>query len=133
MRKQEISYYSGGEDVTKAREQCEIKLQVLANLLNQFLILTLVTGLAAGVHGKNAAPLVLILIFGDKMEVQVTSCIAIGAVIDLVRVKSGLQCAGYPGDVCEVRISFFIRQERHVADMALVRDDDTAWMALLFE
>ena len=105
MRKQEISYYSGGEDVTKAREQCEIKLQVLANLLNQFLILTLVTGLAAGVHGKNAAPLVLILIFGDKMEVQVTSCIAIGAVIDLVRVKSGLQCAGYPGDVCEVRRS----------------------------
>ena len=61
------------------------------------------------------------------------SGISICPVIHLVRVEDLMHCCSYFIDVFDICSSFLCGELRNLADMLLVRDNDTSRMALLLE
>ena len=61
------------------------------------------------------------------------SGIAVSAVIYLVRMEGGLQRAGNMGDISKESVPLLVREQGHIAEMALVSDNNTAGMALLLK
>ena len=64
-----------------------IKLQSSLDLCDHFVVLSVGQLLQTGVHCEGGAPLILILVLGNQVEVQVAAAVAVSAVVDLIGVE----------------------------------------------
>lgn len=67
------------------------------------------------------------------MHVQMASGIAIGAIVNLVRIEYFVDCLCGPVHVREEAAAVLVGNINDFTDMVLIRDDAAAAVALLFE
>ena len=108
-------------------------LQVLFDLLNHFLIFTLAELHLAGVHGKGGTPFKCIPVFGHQVEMQVAAAVAVGTVVDLIRMESLVNSPGGSGNVRHKRVPLLFADVHQLADVVLIGYNDPAGVALLLE
>ena len=103
------------------------------DLLDHLVVLGVGELLQAGVHGEGSAPLVLVLVLGNQVEVQVAAAVAVGAVVDLVGMEGLVDGAGSLSHIGEEGVALLVGDVHQLGNMILVGHDDTAGMALLLE
>ena len=108
-------------------------LQVCLDLFDHFGIFFVGQLLQAGIHGKNAAPFKLILVLGNKVEVQVAAGVAVSTIVDLVGIDCGVESRGSAVNIGEESVAVFVADVDDFADVILISYDAAAGMALLLE
>lgn len=101
------------------------------DLSDKLLILRIGKRCPVGIHRKDIAPLIAILVLGHEVHVQVVHRIPIGAEVDLVRVKDFVQAEGCPVDVLDVLGTLFLRELCDVIHVAPAGDNHPSRVALL--
>ena len=108
-------------------------LQVGLDLLDHLGVLLFGQVSLARVHGEDAAVLKLTLILRHEMEVQVAAGVAVGAIVDLLGRKGGVDGLGGAVHIGKVGVALLVGDVHDLADVILIGHDAAARMALLLE
>ena len=110
-----------------------IALQIRLDLFDHGGILFLGQISLAGVHRKYAAPLILILIFWNKMEMQMMTCITICTIIYLIWMEQLVHCLCHLCNIFHVSSALLWCQFNNLAHMLFMCHDNSSRMTLLLK
>ena len=88
---------------------------------------------AVGIHREHRLPLESVPVLGAEVKMQMMPVIAIGAVVDLVRMEGLVQCLRHVIHVIEKGGPFLVGQVHDFGNVMLRSNDNTTLMALLLE
>ena len=108
-------------------------LQVSLDLLNHFLILGIAEVHIAGIHLERAAVVGTVHILRSQVKMQVRQLVAIGAIIDFLRVESLLHGTRHSGHIGHKGVTLLVRELVEVVHVVLVGHKAAAAIGLLLE
>lgn len=86
-----------------------------------------------GIHAERAAIIGTVDIFWRKMEMEMRQLVAVGAIVDFLRVKHLVHRAGYTGYVIHKCVALLRCQFEKIVDMTVVGYETTPTVGLLFK
>lgn len=86
-----------------------------------------------GIHAERAAIVGTVDIFWCKMEVEMRQLVAVGAIVDFLRVKHLVHRAGHAGYVIHKCVALLRCQFEKIIDMTVVGYETTPTVGLLFK
>ena len=107
--------------------------QIRLDFLDHLGVFAVAEHCLAGVHGKDAAPLIPVAILGYQMDVQVAAGVSVSAVIKLLRMESCVNRLCSAGYVFHESRTFLCTYIDDLADVIFVSNNAAPWMALLAE
>ncbi len=87
----------------------------------------------AGIHAECATIVGTVDIFWCKMEVEMRQLVAVGAIVDFLRMKHLVHRAGHAGDIIHKRVTLLRCQLKEIVDMAVIGNETTPTVSLLFK
>ena len=108
-------------------------LKICLDFLNHFLVLSIGEIHLTRIHLERAAVVGAIDILGSQMEVEVRQLVAVGTIVDFLRIESALHGTGYTSHIGHEGITLFIGEFVEVVHMVFLSHEATTTIGLFLK